>query len=153
MKINFRSLIVSILIPVLLGSLVGLLTANSNNYNVMIMPSFAPPKILFPIAWTVLYILMGISSYIISESLNSDKDNALIFYALQLIVNLLWSFIFFTFELYLLAFIWIILLIGLVIIMIIKFYKISKISAYLQVPYLLWLLFASILSFSIFLLN
>ena len=151
MKINFRKLILSILVPLLLGTLVGILTSPS--VNTMNMPSFAPPGFLFPIVWTILYILMGVSSYIISESNSVCKDDALKTYSLQLIVNLLWSFIFFTFKLYLFAFLWIILLIVLVLLMIKKFYKISKLSAYLQIPYLLWILFAAILNFSIYLLN
>ena len=153
MKIDYKKLIISILIPLLLGTLVGLLTSSSNDYSVMINPSFAPPGYLFPIVWTILYILMGISSYIVSESLSDGVDNALKIYFIQLIVNLLWSFIFFTFELYFLAFLWIVLLIILVIIMIVKFYKIDKLSAYLQIPYLIWLIFAAILNFAIFLLN
>lgn len=153
MKINFKSLILNILIPLLLGSLVGLITSGSNNYNMMVKPVFSPPGILFPIVWTILYILMGISSYLIDESLDSRKYIAKKIYWIQLIVNLLWSFIFFTFEWYFISFIWIILLIIIVIIMIKKFYEISGLSAYLQIPYLLWLLFAAILNFSIFILN
>ena len=153
MKINIKNLIISILIPVLLGLLVGLLTSNGNNYNMMNMPSFAPPGFLFPIVWTILYILMGISSYLVSESYLPMVDNALKIYVLQLIVNLLWSFIFFSFDLYLFAFIWILLLIFLVVLMIIKFYQISKLSAFLQIPYLLWIVFAAVLNFSVFLLN
>ena len=153
MNLNLRKLIYSILIPLLLGSLVGLITASNNNYNMMIRPSFAPPGFIFPIVWTILYILMGISSYLINESNNINTSEAIKIYIIQLILNLLWSFIFFKFELYFLAFIWIIVLIIFVIIMIIRFYKVSKLSAYLQIPYLLWLLFALILNFNIFLLN
>ena len=153
MKINIRKLLISIIVPLFLGSIVGLLTFTGNNYNELIQPNFAPPSIIFPIVWTMLYILMGISSYIISESNSYDKTNALFFYILQLIVNLLWSFIFFTFKLYLLAFLWILLLIVLVVIMIRKFYNISKISGLLQIPYIIWLIFASILNLSIYILN
>ena len=148
MKINIRKLLISIIIPIFLGSVVGFLTSGSNNYNDMIQPSFAPPGILFPIVWTILYILMGISSYIVSE-----KNGNLDIYVVQLIVNLLWSFLFFTFKWYLLSFLWILLLIVLVVIMIKDFYKFSKISAYLQIPYLLWIIFAAILNFSIYVLN
>ena len=151
MKVNFKHLSLSILIPLGFGTLVGLLTSGENNYNMMIQPIFAPPSILFPIVWTILYILMGISSYIIYESGNNDK--ALIIYIAQLIVNLLWSFFFFTFRLYLFSFVWIILLIVLVLLMIKEFYKINKVSALIQLPYLLWLIFASVLNFSIYLLN
>ena len=153
MKINIRKLLISIIIPIFLGSIVGFLTSSSNNYNDIIQPSFAPPGILFPIVWTILYILMGISSYIVSESNSFDKDSSLAIYVIQLVVNLLWSFLFFTFKWYLFSFLWIILLITLVIIMIKKFFNISKISAYIQIPYLLWLIFAGILNFSIYLLN
>ena len=151
MKINYKKLIISVIIPLLLGALVGLLSGSSSGYKSMITPSFAPPGILFPIVWSILYILMGVSDYLVKEKLNIDKS--LRIYNIQLLVNLLWSFIFFTFKLYLLAFLWIILLIVLVIKMIIKYYKISNISAYLQIPYLLWIIFASILCFSIYLLN
>ena len=148
MKINIRKLLISIIIPIFLGSVVGFLTSGSNNYNDMIQPSFAPPGILFPIVWTILYILMGISSYIVSE-----KNGNLDIYVVQLIVNLRWSFLFFTFKWYLLSFLWILLLIVLVVIMIKDFYKIPKISSYLHIPYLLWIIFASILNFSIYVLN
>ena len=153
MKINIRKLFISILIPVVLGGFVGLLTSAGNNYNDLIQPVFAPPGVLFPIVWTILYMLMGISSYIILESNNYNSGEALTIYIIQLIVNLLWSFIFFVFNWYFIAFLWILLLIFLVIIMIKKFYSISKISGIIQIPYLLWLIFAAVLNFSIFILN
>ena len=153
MKINIKKLIISILIPLGLGTIVGLLTSAGNNYNEIIQPTFAPPAILFPIVWSILYTLMGISSYIVSESNDTNKEQALSIYWFQLVVNLLWSFVFFTFKLYFIAFLWIISLIILVVIMIKRFYNISKISGLIQIPYLLWLIFASILNFSIFTLN
>ena len=153
MKINLRALLISVLVPIFLGSVVGFLTASSNNYADLVQPSFAPPAILFPIVWTILYALMGISSYLIFQSSDENRQSALLVYGCQLIVNLLWSFLFFTFRQYLFAFFWIILLIGLVVVMIFKFYKISKTSAYLQIPYLLWLVFASILNLFVFFLN
>lgn len=153
MKINFKKLIISILIPLLLGGIVGTLTSGSDAYKEMIQPSFAPPAILFPIVWSILYILMGISFYIISESKNIIKGDAKFSYYLQLVVNLLWSFFFFTFKWYLFSSIWIVLLIFLVINMIKKFTSINKLSGYLQIPYLLWLVFALILNISIYILN
>lgn len=140
-----------ILIPVLLGTIVGLLTSGS--YKDMIQPSFAPPGIVFPIVWAILYTLMGISSYIVLESNSYSKDEAIFIYIAQLIVNLLWSFFFFTFKWYFFSFIWILLLIFLVYFMIKRFYNISKISGYIQIPYIIWLIFATILNFSIFTLN
>lgn len=149
MKIDYKKLIIYILIPLILGSIVGLLT--SGNYNEIIMPKFTPPKILFPIVWSILYILMGISRYIINNKENNHS--AINTYRLQLIINLLWPFLFFNFKWFLFSFLWIILLITLVTIMILKFLKISKISGLLQIPYLLWLFFAAILNFAVYTLN
>lgn len=152
MKINFKKLIISILIPVGLGAIVGFLTS-SDSYNNMVQPAFAPPGIVFPIVWTILYIFMGISSYIVSQSNNILKKDAMFAYYLQLGVNLLWSFFFFTFKWYWFSVIWLVLLIYLVLIMIKRFYNISKVSGYIQIPYLLWLIFALILNISIAILN
>lgn len=153
MKIDFKTLLYSILIPVFLGSFVGFLTAPFNNYNDFNQPFFAPPAIVFPIVWTILYTLMGISSYLIIKSDSDKKNEALFIYGIQLVINLFWSVWFFIFRFYLLSFIWILLLIGFVVVMIKKFYDIDKLSAYLQIPYLLWLIFASILNLSIVFLN
>ena len=144
---NWKKLFLSILIPVGLGALVGFITSGSTNYTSLNQPSFAPPAIVFPIVWTILYTLMGISSYIISESSSPNKEKALSTYWIQLIINLLWSIIFFTFNLKTFAFIWIILLIVFVIKMIKEFLSIRKIAGHLQIPYLLWLIFAAILNF------
>lgn len=151
-KINWRLLISSILIPVIIGSIVGIITNGSTNFETLVKPSFSPPGIVFPIVWTILYTLMGISIYLIKTSKGKTND-AVKIYVLQLIVNYLWSFIFFTFNLTLVAFFWIILLIILVLIMIIKFFWINSLSAYLQIPYIVWLIFASVLNLYIYLLN
>lgn len=153
MKIDFKTLLFNIFIPVSLGSFVGFLTASFNNYYELIQPNFAPPAIVFPIVWIFLYILMGISSYIIIKSDSDNKNDTLFVYGIQLLINLFWSVWFFVFRFYLLSFIWILLLIGFVLVMIKKFYIISKVSAYLQIPYLIWLVFAGILNLSIWFLN
>ena len=150
---NFKKLFISILIPVGLGALVGFISSSYSNYTDLTLPSFAPPGILFPIVWTILYTLMGISSYIISESISYEKDKALSIYWIQLGINLLWSIIFFVLNLKTLAFIWIILLIVAVIIMIKRFLSINKLAGYLQIPYLLWIIYAAILNLSIIFLN
>lgn len=142
----------SILIPVIIGGIVGLIISGSIDYNSLQKPIFAPPSIVFPIAWTILYILMGISYGILKDKSLTDTKTDTIYY-LQLFVNALWSIIFFTLKWRLFAFIWIILLDILVIIMIINFYKKSKLAGLLQIPYLLWILFASYLNLSIYLLN
>ena len=152
-KINWKNLIISIIIPIIIGSLIGLLTGNSESFKTLVKPDFAPPGYLFPIVWTILYTLMGISFYLISESNSLNKDDATVIYIVQLIVNFLWSVLFFGLNLRLFSFFWIILLIVLVLIMIVRFFWINKLSAYLQIPYLLWLLFAAYLNLSIYLLN
>ena len=151
MKIDYKKLIISILIPLGLGALVGFLSGSGNSYNSLVQPSFAPPSWVFPVVWSILYILMGISDYLVKSDLNTNSS--LKIYKYQLAANLLWSFVFFTFKWYLFAFIWIILIIVLVIRMMKEFVSINKTSAYLQIPYLLWLIFAAVLNFSIYLLN
>ena len=142
----------SILVPLLVGGLVGLVTSNYIDTNNLIQPSFAPPGILFPIVWTILYTLMGVSYGILkSNSLTNEKINTI--YYLQLFVNALWSFFFFVFEWRLFSFFWILLLIALVILMIKEFYGKNKVAGLLQIPYLLWITFASVLNLSIYLLN
>lgn len=152
MKINKSNLIISILIPLAVGALSSLFSGNMS-YTAFNKPSFAPPPSLFPVVWTILYILMGISSYIIYSSNDSGKRAALTTYALQLVFNFFWSILFFGFSQYLFAFIWLIALIILIVIMIYQFYKISPLAAYLQIPYLLWCLFAAYLNYAIYTFN
>ena len=142
----------SILVPLLLGAIVGFITSSFMDNSMLVQPSFAPPAILFPIVWSILYTLMGASYGILKvNSLTDDKTNTI--YYSQLFVNALWSFFFFVFEWRLFAFLWILLLIVLVILMIVKFYKKNKVAGLLQIPYLLWIIFASFLNLSIYLLN
>ena len=149
---KFKIYAKSILIPVIIGGIVGFIISGSIDYNFLQKPFLAPPSILFPIMWTILYILMGVSYGILADKSLIDSKTNVIYY-LQLIVNALWSIIFFTLKWRLLAFIWIILLDILVIVMIIKFYQKNKISGLLQIPYLLWSLFASYLNLFIYMLN
>ena len=142
----------SILIPVFIGGIVGLIISGSIDYNSLQKPFLAPPSILCPIVWTILYILMGVS-YGILESKSLIEPKTKFIYYLQLFVNATWSIIFFTLKWRLFAFIWIILLDLLVIIMIIEFYKKNKIAGLIQIPYLLWVLFASYLNLAVYLLN
>lgn len=152
--INLKSLIINLAISLGTGILSALITRNSMGiYQKINLPKLAPPSILFPIVWTVLFILMGISSYIIFESNSSQKKNALKIYAVQLIINFIWPILFFNLNLYLISFIWIIILLILILLMINLFKKISNIAAYLQIPYLLWVTFASYLNFMIYYLN
>lgn len=154
-NVNYKMLILFIVLALLAGGIGALLGGGMKEFDNVSKPNFTPPAIIFPIAWTILYILMGISSYLICCNKTDKKfiSSACKTYILQLIANILWTPIFFRFNMYFIAFIWIILLIILVISMIIKFYKIKPLAAYLQIPYLLWLIFASILNFSIYMLN
>ena len=139
----------------LAGGVGALLGGDMSDFNNIKKPFFAPRAIVFPIAWSILYILMGISSYLIcfNSTDRKFKQKACIIYIIQLIVNTLWTLFFFRFKMILFAFFWLLLLLMLVIVMIIKFYKIKPLAAYLQIPYIIWLIFAAILNFSIFLLN
>lgn len=141
-----------ILIPVIIGGIVGLIISKSIDYNELQKPFLSPPSILFPIMWTILYILMGTSYAILKEKSLVDNKIKTIYY-LQLFVNAMWSIFFFTLKWRLFAFIWILILDILVIIMIIEFYKKNKLAGLLQIPYLIWIIFASYLNLSIYLLN
>lgn len=142
----------SILIPVIVGAIVGFLISGFIDYNDLQKPPFSPPSIAFPIVWSILYVLMGISYGILKDKDLVDTDINKIYY-LQLIVNALWSVFFFIFKWRLFAFLWIILLDILVIIMIYKFYQKNKVAGLLQIPYIIWTLFASYLNIAIYILN
>ena len=144
MKIRNKSaLIISILIPLAVGTMSALFSGNMSSYSILTQPAFSPPGFIFPVVWTILYILMGASSYIVYSSNSPNKSKALLLYCIQLFFNFCWSIIFFGLDLFLFAFIWLIALILIV----------NPLSAYLQIPYLIWCIFAAYLNFSIFLLN
>ena len=154
MKNNWKVLIFCILLPLAVGGAAALLSNNGMEvFQSVNQPPLSPPAWLFPVVWTILYTLMGISSYLILTSEEENVRKAGMLYGYQLIVNFLWPTFFFNFQWYLFSFLWLLLLIGLVIAMIREFYKISKPAAYLNIPYLLWLLFAGYLNFAIWKLN
>lgn len=142
----------SILIPVIVGGVVGIIVSQFMDYNLLQKPFLAPPSIVFPIVWTILYITMGISYGILKSKNLTDKDIDWIYYW-QLAINALWSIIFFVFKWRFFAFIWIILLVIAVIMMIVKFYAKDKTAGLLQIPYLLWVIFASYLNLAFYILN
>lgn len=148
-SINWKKLFICILVTFIIGSLFAFFTINSS-YDSLNKP-FEIPAIVFPIVWSILYILMAISLYIVTDYDNSE--NAVIIYFLQLIVNSFWTLFFFGLKWYLFSFLWIILLIILVVIMIYKFYKINKTAGFINIFYLLWLIFAGYLNFMIYYLN
>ncbi|MCB6609499.1 TspO/MBR family protein [[Clostridium] symbiosum] len=154
MKIKNKSaLIISILTPLAVGSLSSLLSGNASGYSSLNKPPLSPPSFLFPIVWTILYVLMGISSFIIHESHSPKKEKALKLYRLQLFFNFFWSIIFFGWSLYLAAFLWLAVMILIIALMIRQFLQISPAAAFLQIPYLIWCLFAAYLNLMIYLLN
>jgi Tryptophan-rich sensory protein (mitochondrial benzodiazepine receptor homolog) len=153
MKIQWKKLIICIAIALITGIVSASLTQNSmESFASLNKPNLAPPGWLFPIVWNILYILMGIASYLVLISKKSNH-NALIVYITQLIFNFFWSIIFFNFKQYLFAFIWLILLWLLILKTIMLFFQISKPASYLMYPYLLWITFAGYLNLSIYLLN
>ncbi|EDS72783.1 TspO/MBR family protein [Anaerofustis stercorihominis DSM 17244] len=154
MKNNIKTFIISVLIPLLTGGLAGLLTSKSMViYKHLNLPPLSPPEFIFPIVWTILYILMGIGAYFIIISNSSIRTEALRTYALQLVLNFLWTIVFFNMRNFLLAFMILIALWALIIKMIITFKNIKPIAGYLQIPYLLWVTFAGYLNFMVFILN
>ena len=154
MKIKWKDLIVCLIIPLAVGGLSAFLTRNSMDiYSSINQPPLAPPSILFPIVWTILFILMGVSSYLVYTSDATNKREALTLYGVQLVVNFIWPLLFFNMQAYLFSFIWLVLLWVLVALMIRQFYKATPIASYLQIPYILWLTFAAYLNFAIFLMN
>lgn len=151
--IDLKKLIKNIAIPNIFGFLGSILGGVKKGFNNIIKPSFTPPSIVFPIAWTILYILMGISAYMIETSDDVRKDKALTIYYIQLILNASWTIFFFKLKWFLFSTVLVLIIFGLTIYMIIEFYKIKKAAAYLNIPYALWLIFAGILSYNVYMLN
>src|SRR5574344_877773 len=147
MKINYKKLIYYILITFLIGSVFAIFTNNAGFYQQLNKP-FELPSIVFPIVWSIIYLLLGISAYLVK-----DNKEAIRSYYIELIVNSFWTLLFFGFKLYLVSFIWLLLLIYLVVNMMLKFWKVNKIATYLNISYLLWLIFAGYLNFMIYYLN
>lgn len=154
---KIKPFVISIAIALGIGGLSALLTSESMDiYSDIVQPPLAPPAILFPIVWTILYTLMGIGAALVwnkKEEQPKEVQDALIVYAVNLFMNFLWSIIFFNMRAFLFSFIWLVLLWVVILIMILKFRKVSPAAAYLQIPYLLWVTFAGYLNLAIFLLN
>ena len=152
---KLKNIAVSIAIPEVVGILSALLTAGTMNiYDRLTIPAFAPPGWIFGPAWTLLYALMGYASYRIWQKRDiQNVKPALIYYGIQLVFNFAWSLIFFRFQLRGAALIEILILLLLIVITTMKFYKIDRYAAYLMFPYIGWVSFATILNYSIWMLN
>lgn len=153
-SIKWKPLIINLIITLGIGGLSALITKDfMQTFETINKSPLTPPSMAFPIVWSILFILMAISAYLIYNSNSQLKKSALIVYGIQLIVNFFWSIIFFNAQAYLFAFIWLVILWILIITMMVLFYKINHKAAYLQIPYLLWVSFAGYLNLIIYLLN
>lgn len=149
-------LILCFLIPLAIGGISGIATAAGIKswYLTLNKPFFNPPNYLFGPVWTILYLLMGLSFYLILQTPKNElRTKAIAIFCVQLGLNFLWSFLFFKFQLVGIAFIEILLIWASILTMIFTFYKLNKTAALLQIPYLMWVSFASILNGAIWWLN
>ena len=155
-KIKWKQLVICVAVPLLVGALAGVLSRGGmEDYKSMYKPLLAPPGWVFPAAWTLLYILMGLASYFVYTSAASPERirRAMGAYALQLAANFIWPLIFFVMGLYLLAFLWLILLFALALVCALRFGYIDARAGKLMAPYLVWLFFAAYLNLGVYLLN
>ena len=149
---KFRIYAPAIALSLLSGAAIGLLTSGSMDFDMLKKPPLSPPAILFPIVWTILYVLMGVSYGLVKDRSTPDSTDSLVYY-LQLGVNLLWPVAFFVLKWRLFAFFWLLLLDALVIIMALRFCRKDKTAGRLQIPYTIWVLFATYLNFGVWILN
>ncbi len=156
-KIKWKTLLICLAAPLAVGGLSAFLTRDGMERfsNSVIHPPLTPPNWLFPVVWTILFLLMGLASYLVYTSGAPRKDvrKALWIYALQLLVNFIWTISFFNFQTYLFAFFWLIFLWLLILATTVLFFRISKPAGYLLLPYLAWVAFAGYLNMGVYLLN
>lgn len=151
---KIKPLIASLAISLGVGGLSAWLTKDSMNiYETFIQPPLAPPGWLFPVVWTILYILMGIAAYLVWAENDPGRDDALWVYGAQLIFNFVWSLIFFNARRFGLAFLWLIVLWVLILVTVIRFRRINRTAGNLMLPYLAWVTFAAYLNAAIWILN
>ena len=155
MKSNWKKLLLYLGIPLAVGGLAALLSGGMENYKVMNQPPLSPPGWIFPIVWSILYLLMGYASYRVasSDADGSDIKRALIFYSIQLALNFLWPLIFFGFQWYWVAFVLLIFLWAFLYLTMRLFSTIDDTAENLLIPYLLWVTFAGYLNLGVALLN
>lgn len=156
LKRNRQTYIISIAIPLITGVLASIITLGQMQiYKTLIKPPLSPPAIIFPIVWTILYVLMGISSAMIALTPANKKEQrfAITLYIMQLALNFLWSIVFFNFRAFKASFVIIVMLWYTIFRMILAFMQVNKSAALLQIPYLLWVTFATYLNLAIVLLN
>ncbi len=156
-KRKIITFVIAVALPLAIGGFSAFLTKdNMNIYEEINTPPLSPPSFLFPVVWTILYILMGISSAFIWFNRSEDKDTAdkgLLYYAGSLFFNFVWSLIFFNFRAYFFAFVWLLMMLALIILTVINYKKVVPLAAYLKIPYILWTAFAGYLTFGVWILN
>ena len=140
-----------IFFPIIIGGIVGIIIKDYIDYSFLERPPLSPPKLAFPIAWSILYLLIGISYYLYRKK-DYNKQTIKLYYT-GLLFNSLWSIIFFVLKLRLISIIWIIALVILTILLFISYKKQNKISAYLLIPYLIWLIYATYINIGVYILN
>lgn len=142
-----------IFFPLFIGGIIGFIIKDSIDYKDLIQPPFSPPTLLFPIAWSILYLLMGIAYYLFKTKYNGNTKKEGKLYYIQLFINALWSIIFFVLKWRFVAIIWILLLLILIVDLASIFKSKYRISYYLFIPYILWVMFATYLTIGIYILN
>ncbi len=155
-RVNWKKLAVCVGIPLLVGAVSSLLTKGEmESFSKLNQPALSPPGWLFPVVWTILYVLMGVASYLVDVSGAQEdvKGRSLLLYGVQLFFNFWWSLFFFKWHFFLFSFLWLLGLWFLILLNIKSFLRISKIAGRLLIPYLLWVTFAAYLNWGIFLLN
>lgn len=155
-KIQWKKLLTAAALPLAVGGLAALISSGAMKaFGELDQPPLSPPAWLFPVAWTILYVLMGIASYrvFVAADFEVKKKKALSVYGLQLFFNFMWTIIFFNFKAYLFAFFWLLILWVLILITFLRFRNIDRLAALLLLPYLAWVAFAGYLNFGIYLLN
>ena len=151
MKIKLKPLLLCLALPLLTGTLAALISRSKTDlFDTVSKPPLSPPAWLFPVAWTILYALMGLLTATAGQQ---KKNSALLFYGIQLVFNFFWTIIFFNFGAYTAAFVWLIVLLALIVVTAVKFSRIDKAAAYLMIPYIVWVTFAGYLNLGIALLN
>lgn len=154
-NVDFKKLIVAVVIPLAVGGISSLIVNSGfKSYaEEAVKPPLSPPQWIFPIVWTLLYILMGISSYLVYQKDKTSSKQPIAVYVIQLALNFMWPVFFFSLKAYLFSFIWLILLWAFVLAMTVMFYRTDKIAGLIQLPYLIWLTFAAYLNLGVYFLN
>lgn len=154
MKYSWPALLILLAIPIGVGMLSSTLSGDVGAiFNTLPKPPLTPPSWVFPVMWTILYVLMGIASYLVftSDGSGTAISRALSLYFFQLVFNFFWPILFFRLGQYGLSLLWIVALLGLIALTMVHFYPISPSATYLLIPYFLWVAFATYLNFAIYL--